>query len=187
MRGSAATLAVLGLLLAGCASKPSEPDVAERAAYVETTAVVEAVSAEHREIMLRTEDERLLTVVAGPEVRNFDQIDVGDTVKAGYLESVALTMAEPSGPDRDETAAVAQRAREGAKPGIAIAEETLVTVEIVSYDADTGIVTFEMPDGRTHSLEVAPEMRDVASRRQPGDRVDLRFTTAIAMLVVATP
>lgn len=178
-------LAAGALLLAACVGTSSE-DAARHGAYVETRAVVKAVNPDRREVMLRTEGGRYLTVVAGREVRTFDQIDVGDTVRTGFVESVALSMSEAAAADAAEIEITAATVADDDEPAATIAREATLTVEIVSYDPDTAIATFTKPDGLTHSIVVDPALRDFASRRQPGERVEIHYTTAFAMLVATT-
>lgn len=180
-------LAAAGLivLLAACGGTREGPAPTARQAMMEATAKVEAVNAERRELMLLTEDGRYLTVRTGPEVRNFDQIEVGDTVRAVFVESVAVEMATgPGGGDGES--AVLTRVPPGERPAGAVAQQVRRTVEIVSYDQATGLATFTTADGATHSIIVDPAMRDFAEQLQPGDRVDVRYTTAIAVAVEET-
>ena len=69
---------------------------AERGVTVEGTAIVRSVDAETRKIVLDNEETgQTETIVAGPEILNFDQIEVGDTVKAIYTLGMAARMALP--------------------------------------------------------------------------------------------
>ncbi len=181
-----AAAAVL-VALAACTT-PEEPQVetASRERMVETSAVVEAVAAERRELMLRAADGRLFTVTAGPEVRNFDQIDVGDQVQVVLFESVVASMASADQAAQEDAVVAVERAPEGARPGVAVASEVQTTVDFVSFDPVTDVATFTTPDGLSHSVVVDPAMRDFALRRQPGDRINLTLTDAIAATIVET-
>ena len=174
---------VIVATLAACAPPP-EP--ASRELTLETTAVVQTIDMETRQVLLKTEDGRMLTIVAGPEVRNLDQVEPGDRVKATYYESVAVQMAagQASG---TEAAAVVVRAPEGAKPGAGVGASVRTIVTMISYDADTNVISFTTPDGLSHSLVVKPEMRDFARALKPGDRVDVVYTKALAIGVTEIP
>jgi len=54
------------------------------------TATVDAIDKEKRMVTLKFADGRTRSLKLGPEARNFDQIAVGDQVKATYAESVAI-------------------------------------------------------------------------------------------------
>ncbi|MHA1527766.1 MAG: hypothetical protein ACTSVG_02005 [Alphaproteobacteria bacterium] len=169
--------------LAACATPP-EP--ASRMRTLETSAVVESIDMETRHILLKTEDGRKITIVAGPEVRNFAQLEPGDRVKAAYYESVAVRMAADDASGTNSSAAVV-RAPEGAKPAGAVGTSVSTIVTLISYDQDTSVVTFTTPDGLPHSLVVKPEMRDFAKALKPGDRVEIVYTEALAIGVTEIP
>ncbi len=80
-------------IVATLAACETPPEPASRELTLETTAVVQTIDMETRQVLLRTENGRMLTIIAGPEVRNLDQVEPGDRVKATYYESVAVQMA----------------------------------------------------------------------------------------------
>jgi len=178
--------AALLIAVVGAAPAAQAQDSATRESAVEATATVEAVNRERREVMLQLGEGRLVTLTLGEEVRNFDQIDVGDTVRVLYVESVAAEMAAVDDTGETTSAAAVARAPEGAKPGAAVGEEVSLLVTFESFDAETDTVTFTTEDGLSHSLVVHPEMRDFAMRRAAGDRVRVRFTEGIAVVVEET-
>jgi hypothetical protein len=183
---AAAVGAFMLATLAACGGAAPPSDTAQRESAVEVTARVVAVNRGTREVMLRTTDGRLLTVELGPEVRNFDQIQEGDTVRAVYLESVVAAMAAVDDTGEPEGAAAVVSAPEGARPAAALGSEVTTVVEFQSFDAGTDTVTFTTPDGLTHSLVVHPAMRDFAMRREPGDRVRVTYTQGLAIAVEET-
>jgi hypothetical protein len=179
---SLAACAIVATLVA-CAPPP-EP--AARELTLEVTAVVESIDLKTRHIVLKTDDGRTLTIVAGPEARNLDQLEPGDRVKAVYYESVAVQMAadQASG---SQTSSAAVRAPKGEKPGGAVGATVRTVVTMISYDSSTNIVTFTTPDGLSHSLVVKPEMREFAGALNPGDRVEIVYTEAFAIGVIEIP
>ncbi len=169
--------------LAACAPPP-EP--ASRMRTLETSAVVQTIDMETRQVLLKTEEGRTLTIVAGPEVRNLDQVEPGDRVKAVYYESVAVRMAAAETSGAKAAVAVA-RAPAGAKPGVAVGASVRAIVTIISYDPGTNVLSFIAPGGLSHSLVVKPEMRDFARALKVGDRVDVVYTEAVAISVTEIP
>jgi hypothetical protein len=89
----AATLALPAAALGEQASKASADQPLTRAKSVEARATVTAIDASTRMVTLKTEDGQTVDVECGPEVKNFDKIKVGDTVKATYTESIAFQVA----------------------------------------------------------------------------------------------
>ena len=57
---------------------------------VSATATIQAIDSTTRSITLRDETGVEDTYVAGPEIKRFDELKVGDTVKMTYYESVFL-------------------------------------------------------------------------------------------------
>jgi len=68
------------------------PGKAAGAAVVKVSATVEAVDPATRSVTLKGPKGDLHTIVAGDEVRNFDQIKVGDKVTVKYLESLTIEL-----------------------------------------------------------------------------------------------
>jgi hypothetical protein len=178
--------AFMSALLVACAGVAPPSDTARRESAVEVAARVVAVDRGTRELMLRTTDGRLLTVELGPEVRNFDRIEEGDTVRAVYLESVAAEMAAIDEGGEPAGAAAVVSAPEGERPAAVLGSEVTTVVAFQSFDPATDTVTFTTPDGLTHSLVVHTAMRDFARRREPGDRVRVRYTQGLAIAVEET-
>lgn len=172
--------------LAACAGDTPPSDTAMRESAVEVTATVEAVNRETREVMLRTSDGRYVTATLGPEVRNFDQIETGDTVRIVYAESVVAEMAAVDERGEPTGTVVAARAPAGARPGAVIGSEVTAVVTVESFDPATDTVTFTTADGLSHSLVVDPAMRDFAMRREPGDRVRVTYTEGVVVAVEET-
>lgn len=179
MPRAALAAAALALFLAGCATPG--PTEAVRASGGEVVAVVQEVDMQTREVLLRFDDGSAGAFTAGPEVRNLAQLEPGDTVAAVVEEIVSVRLAQP-GDARATTAAVAaERAPAGARPGFAAVSGVASVVTLVSYDPATFEATFTTPSGATLTREVAPEMRDFAAARSPGDEVFVEVLDLVAV------
>jgi hypothetical protein len=62
------------------------------------TATVEAIEAGSRTITLKKSDGTYVTTVAGPEVKRFAEIKIGDKVTARYYENLVVRMKPNSEP-----------------------------------------------------------------------------------------
>jgi hypothetical protein len=185
------TVALAGaLLLAGCAGQRDEPppaqSTAQRETVIETMATVEKVDQTTREVTLRATDGEVVTVVAGPEVRNLPQLAAGDVVRLSYLESIALRMAEPGEGGPATATVIAGRNAEGEQPGGIVGAAVNMVVTFQSYDPATATATFLTPEGQTESVIVHPAMRAFAAARRSGDRVAVELTNAVAVSIVET-
>ncbi len=85
----------MGLLLACTQTENLTKPAAVASDTVEVQATVIAVNRPEREVVLRGEDGTTMGYVLDENVRNFDQINVGDTVTAEYYEAVAIAV-EPA-------------------------------------------------------------------------------------------
>lgn len=172
------------LVLSACAADEGPaPTKAERSDVITSTAVVDSIDMKSREVRITTADGRKATIVAGPEVRNLAQLEPGDMVRASYYESVAVVMTGANNAQAPSGAAVVQRAPEGQKPGAAAAQTINMIVEFVSYDPQTNVAVIILPNGVAESVLVRPEMRNFASARRPGEKIDLTMTRAVALTI----
>jgi len=144
-----------------------------------TTATVMDIDTPNRRVSLLTADGTRRTYTLGPEVRNFDQIHIGDKVKATVTEEVALFLNKAGTPVGAARATTVARAPEGAKPGMAMADTTQVTGKIIAIDGRH--VTLQFPDGTTSKVKVNKDI-DLTGIR-PGDDVTGQVTQAMAIAV----
>ncbi len=151
---------------------------------VEASATVQTVDKETREILLKDNvDGDTFVVTAGPEVKNFDQIDSGDQVKIAYSLGRAARMALP-GQAGTTSAVVGGTAEEGAKPGVAVGQVTTTVLEFVSYDPGSRQATIINAEGLERTVTVeTPEGQEFASKLNKGDKVEVTFTEALAIVV----
>ncbi len=179
MRRIPLTIAAAVLSLSACAAPGPEAAVSESVA--EMRGVIEIIDPVTRQVVVRGEDGRAVTVTLPPEAHNFDQLEPGDRVAASYSESIAARMATPD--DRRETmiGTAGGRAPKGATPGVAAGMALTSVVTWVGYDAAAARATFTGPTGLTHSVIVPPEMRAFAAARRPGDQVAIDYSEAMAV------
>lgn len=178
--------ALAAALLAGCAQMSTRPSSATEE-LISASATVEAVDAETRTVQLRGDaDGEAFVVTAGDEVRNFDQIAVGDRVEIDYYESIALDMAAPEDTGEPLTAVVTGRAPEGSLPAGIAATTTSLVVRLNSYDPNTALATFTTPDGIIRRAQVPADLRNFVSQRTRGDRILVTLTEAVAVGITET-
>ena len=179
----------LGLMAALLLTACSEMGYGSRQGGAQETltsasATVEAIDQSTRQVRLRDNaDGTSFVVTAGPEVRNLEQVAVGDQVNVDFYRAVTASMADPADSGEAATAVVAGRSPEGARPGALAATSESMVVTLVNYDDKTGIATFRTPDGLTRTAAVPPNLRTFARSRGPGSRVLVTITNAVAVSV----
>src|SRR5208283_183462 len=75
----------------------SQPGKASVEHTVDVTATIIAIDRTTRDITLKGPKGNWVVVTAGPEVNNFDQMNVGDKVHARYIEALVLELKKGGG------------------------------------------------------------------------------------------
>jgi hypothetical protein len=160
--------------------KPGAKGAIEVGAITATSKVTK-IDPSKRTVTLTNEAGETNIYKLGKNVRNFDQIKVGDQVKATLLESVAVTVSKSSAaPDAGARGVVAV-APKGAMPGVVMAKTRQITAKIVSVDPQARTVTVEGPMGGKPTIKVGPNVN--LDQLHQGDDVTLRVTDALAIRV----
>jgi hypothetical protein len=179
------------LVLGGCESskpKPATPPRVERAQISEElvgTMEVVAIENPARILMLRREDGRSFRVRAGKDVRNYDQIAVGDRLRVRYQETLTASL-RPAGENAGPVEGVlaAGRAEPGATPAAGVGLALSVRVKIVSVDVERDIVVFSLASGEMVAHKIAtPQGREFAKGLKIGDTVQLDYTEVLAVSI----
>ena len=163
--------------LAADPKKVSEENVTK------ATATVQSVDHDSRSLVLRTADGVDTMVVVGPEVRNFEQIEAGDTVSATYREALlAQVVPKGSGAGEPRTTVAKTRAKEGELPAASVSASVSTDVVIQSVDQSFDTVTFKRSDGVVRTVAVeSPDAAKFVQNLKPGDEVRITYTEATAI------
>jgi hypothetical protein len=149
---------------------------------VELEATVKAIDKQTRSVTLEAETDRTVTVKAGPEVKNFDQIEVGDKVEVDYIEALAIHVEKAGGTPMAELGAAIEKALPGEKPAVAIAGTAEIKAKVTAIDKAKRTVTLEGPEGNERTIKVDPKVKRF-DELAVGDDVVVRYTEAIAIAV----
>jgi len=158
------------------------PGKAAAVRYVTAKAVVESVDPATRTVVLKNAKGETHSVVAGDQVRNFDQIKPGDTVAVKYTESVTLELKKEGKAVVQRTeGAAAERSKPGQKPGGMVAREVTVTADVVAVDEKKKTISLKGPQGNVVDLPMDdPEQFKLVKK---GDQVQATYTEALAVSV----
>lgn len=164
------------------AAQGKMPQISE-SQLVTRTATVEAIDPAKRMVTLKGTEGRVFDVKVGPEVKNFNQIRVGDKVTAQYYESIAINVRRPGeapGPGVTEREA-ASTAKPGERPAGVVADQVTVTTTVEAIAPDKSSVTLKGPRGRSKEVKV----RDPKNLEnvKVGDKVMITYTEALAVSV----
>ncbi len=162
----------------------SEPGRAELTRVLTLTARIEGVDAETRMLTLQAPDGRNVEYVADDDVRNFDQIEVGDMVELNVLQSLRLELVTAGTDAKPEGKTAMARAEPGVKPGAAVGSRVTFMTDVVRVDREANVISLKDPDGSVVDFDVQnPAQFDVV---KVGDKVRATYTEAIALEVRPT-
>jgi len=180
-----ARLALTGILLGTLAMPFAASARVVGAALTTASGKVTAVDPATRTITLQGANGNSVDVVAGPEVRNFQQIKTGDTLTLDYYESVAVDVRRAgSGAPEVVTETAATRSAPGAKPGGAMGRQTTITAEIWHINKSANLVTLKGPQGGMRTIQVKdPALQARLQQLKEGDLVDFTITQAVAAAI----
>jgi hypothetical protein len=140
------------------------------------TATVEAIDAQTRTLTLKGPEGNYVDVEAGPDVKRFNEIKVGDKITARYYENVVLRLKQPGETSVDSAAEGNTRAA-GARPGGTVAAQRTITATITAIDPAVPSITFTGPNNWKYSSRVAD--KKALAKVKVGDKVDITWTAAL--------
>ena len=167
---------------AGGAVVSSEPGRASVVHTVRTSAKVVRIDPATRTVTLKGSHGRTIDVIAGDEVKNFDQIKVGDTVVARYTEAVALQLRKTKTAPGDVTVSEGStQAKPGERPAFSGGRQVTAIAVVTAVDAKKSTISLKGPQGNVVTLDVHnPDQFKVVKK---GDQVEVTYTEAVALSV----
>ena len=164
----------------------SQPGKVTMADAVRLVATVQAIDKPNRLVTLKAASGDVMIVQASADVKNFDQIKVGDEVAARYIEALSLELKKGgAGGIREKVedeGAVA--AKPGERPGAAVGRTIRATADVIAVDAKRQTIRLRGPQ-RTVDLKV----KDPAQFKlvKVGDQIEVKFVEAVAVSVEPAP
>jgi Cu/Ag efflux protein CusF len=157
------------------------PGVAGAAQTVKVTATITAIDPATRSVTLKGPQGREIAVIAGPEVRNFAQMKVGDQVDVQYVEALTLELKKGGGmPVAKTDTAGAARAKPGEQPAGMVGRQVTVVADVVAVDKEKQLVTLKGP---TQTLDLKVRDPKQLALIAKGDQVEATYTEAVAIAV----
>lgn len=186
-----ALASALSVLAPGCKSNEAEKsdamprmESAEVSDQATVQATVVSIDRPARLLTLQRADGTTFVVVAGPQVGNFAQVEVGDVLRVRYLASLAVRLLAAGETPQDGAMLAAGAAAPGQKPAGGVGVRADVTVRIESVDLQHDLVVFTPPDGMLRTVRVVrPEGKAFIQKLKPGDQVVITYTEALAVSI----
>jgi Cu/Ag efflux protein CusF len=170
------------LLLSAAVCAAAEPPGGTVSNLLVGTATVEKIDMATREVTLnREEGEEPVTIIAGPDVRNLDQVRVGDRVTFTVSEELAIFAAPQGGGPSITKTLEDRRTPMGGKPGRSVTNVVETSVTIVALDLATHTAVIREHSGDLRTIRVSDRMN--LDGIKVGDQAVMRHTKAMAISV----
>jgi hypothetical protein len=187
MKNQFALLLVCAFALAitSCAHAPSGDAGKPGAVVVESiqwTATVKAVDYQKRTVTLEGTDGKTGTFNA-KNVRNLDQVKIGDQVKVEYTEELAIFVRRSVEQPGAMEGAMVGLTPKGQMPGGLVANTVEITANVEAIDYQNRTITLQGPQGNVKTFKVDPGVQRF-NQIQKGDQVVVNYTEALLITVV---
>jgi hypothetical protein len=153
---------------------------------VKLTAQVVGIDKDLRTVTLKGPKGNVVDVLVGNDVKNFDQIKLGDFVVARYLQALTLELVKTRAGIREGAVREgAARAQPGERPAGAVARQVTVLADVIDVSPKNKTITLKGPKGNVVTLDVQnPDHFKVVKK---GDQVEATYTEALALSVEPAP
>lgn len=191
-----AALATAALALLPFAVSAQQPAVAEGMTAVapgkfagvveaKVTLVVDSIDKASRSVVLKNAKGETMKVVAGDEVKNFDQIKVGDNVVASYTQGLVMTLKKGGGALRERIDSSEKgSAAAGEKPAGYEVKEVTFVADVQQVDRKNQTITLR---GAVKTVRLKIKDPEQLKLIKKGDQVEGVFAEAVAISVVPAP
>jgi hypothetical protein len=180
-------LAILAMAAMVGSASAQQPAGAYTSTLTRATATVTAIDPATRAVTVQG-DKGPLTIQASPDVKNFNNLKVGDRVNISYYQGIAAQLVKGSKKVSDPAVSTFRQGNSqgpGLTPSGVIGASATVTAKIQDVNLPTNTVAFTGADGTTHIVQVkTPEMQSFIRELKRGDVVQVTFTDSVAVEIL---
>jgi hypothetical protein len=151
-----------------------------KSAPVSITATIEAIDQTNRIVTLKGPKGNLVDTYVDESNKRFNQLKVGDQVKAEYYESLAMSIRKPGATAPAAGVKESVTPREGA-PGATAARQLTASVTVTALDQKVPSISVKGPKGNVFSMRVQDPKR--LEGVKVGDTIDVTYTQALLIAV----
>jgi len=150
---------------------------------VSITATIEKIDPKTREITLKGPKGGLTTLIAGDEVKRFNELKKGDQVTFDYTEGVAIDVQKATeAPKMVESQSVMRGT--GKKPSGSIETVGFLTARVDEIDYKTRIVKLALPEGQFLKFTVGEQAKRFNEVKK-GDEIVVQYMQKLTIKVTA--
>ena len=178
-------LAILVLATLVTSAWGQQPAGAYTSNVIRTRATVTAIDPAARAVTIQG-DHGPVTIQVGPDVKNFNNLKVGDRVNISYYQGIAAQIVKGGKKVSDPAVSTFSTGTPaGMRPSGQVGTSATVTAKIQDVNLPTNTVAFTDSAGTTHIIQVrTPEMQSFIRELKRGDIVQVTFTDSVAVEVL---
>lgn len=148
---------------------------------VEVSAKVTDIDNAERNVTLMGPEGNTFTVNVGPEVVNFDQIQVGDIVNVTHTKEIVIFIDEEGASVPDVSTAIVATAPKGSQPGGFVVGTSQITATVKKIDQVNRTASLQTEDGNVITVPVRDDID--LSKRKVGENVVFQVTRMAAISI----
>jgi Cu/Ag efflux protein CusF len=157
------------------------PGAGAAAITVKGSGTIKAIDPQTRTVTILGDSGDELGFVAGPQVKNFAQLEVGQRVNAEYTQALTLELKPGStAPISRTVETVSGEAPPGQLPAGAMGQRLRIVAEVIGVNPEAKTVTVKGPERTTDLTINDPEQ---LARVKVGDRIEAIYIEATAVAV----
>lgn len=141
---------------------------------------ISALDKPGRTVTLKNAAGDTMSIICGPEVKNFAQLKVGDDVQSKYTESITVHV-EGSGEAEATSESMTSQAKPGEMPSASVTERVTAKAVIKAIDKAKGTATLQTMSGEHFTVEA--ENKANLDKVQVGNTVVVTYTVGHAISV----
>ena len=152
---------------------------------IELQGTVTALDKNTRTVTILGATGNVMTVTAGPQVKNFNKIKVGDLVTLSYVAALGLELKKGGGRLRERIESEqTTAAKPGEKPSGSMSRTVKVIADVTAVDAGAGTITLRGPQ---RSVDLVVKDRELLKDVRVGDQIFATYEELTVLSITPTP
>ena len=152
---------------------------------VELQVVVTALDKNTRAVTVQEPNGKVMTFTAGPQIKNFSKIKIGDLVTLSYIAALGLELKKGGGRLRENIESdQTTRTKPGEKPSAGRLRTVNVIADVTAVDAGAGTITLRGPQ---RSVDLVVKDKELLKDVRAGDQVFATYEELTVLSIPPTP
>lgn len=176
---------LLAIFLAPALNASDKPSITT-SHTIKLTAQVTAIDMENHEVSLKGPEGDIHVIDVGSDARRLDEVEIGDTVYAEYIQKLSLEVIEADGmKPGGGTMTSVRRAPDDEAPGMVKTEITVSMASVADINLEAN--TFQLKWDEGNIKEYTAQDPENLKKAAVGDLVIVTYTNALALKLQELP